>query len=219
MIIRAKICGLKTKQAVEVADSNGAAMLGFVFCEKSPRNITPQLAGEISAEAVAAKVAVVVDPSDELLAEIVEHLKPDFIQLHGKESEARAAEIKLKYGIPLIRSVSVIASDQRERGNPSNWIASSALPSRNDKLYEYLLYDSPSAGSGKQFDYSNFIAPKQDWMLSGGLTPENVVEAITQTGAQMVDVSSGVESERGVKDLGKIEAFLDATNQLLVTKH
>lgn len=195
MIIRTKICGLKTKEAVEVADGNGAAFLGFVFCEKSPRYITPELAEEISAEAVAAKVAVVVEPSYEDLDKIVKHLKPDFIQIHGDMAAVEAAQIKLKYSIPLIRAC---VANSYPKGS----------------LYDYILVDSPNAGSGKQFDYSNFTPPEQDWFLSGGLTPENVAEAIAQTGAQMVDVSSGVESERGVKDIALIEAFLKITNEL-----
>jgi phosphoribosylanthranilate isomerase len=208
MIIRTKICGLKTKDAVEAADGAGAAFLGFVFCEKSPRYVTPALAAEISADAVAAKVAVVVDASDELLNEIVAHLQPDFIQLHGKETEARAAEIKLRYAnIGLIKAFPAHSS-----------LLTAHLESSKQKavsIYEYILLDSPQAGSGKQFDYSNFTPPAQDnWFLSGGLTPKNVAEAIAQTGAKMVDVSSGVESERGVKDIAKIEAFLEITNSI-----
>jgi phosphoribosylanthranilate isomerase len=142
-------------------------------------------------------VAVVVDASDELLAEIVEHLAPDFIQLHGKETEVRAAEIKLKFNIPLIRS------------------CTNHEPQTTNHLYEHLLFDSPQAGSGKQFDYSNFTPPPHDnWFLSGGLTPENVAEAIAATGAKMVDVSSGVERERGVKNIELIEKFLEIANSL-----
>jgi phosphoribosylanthranilate isomerase len=194
MIIRTKICGLSTKQAVEAADAAGAPFLGFVFCDKSPRNISPKLAGEISAYVMSAKVAVTVNASDELLEEIILNLQPDFIQLHGNETDEHAAAIKAKFGLPLIRAC-----------------VANKYP--NSNLYEYILIDSPEGGSGKQFNYSNFIAPETDWFLSGGLTPNNVADAIAKTGAKMVDVSSGVESEKGVKDIGLIEDFLKVTNE------
>jgi phosphoribosylanthranilate isomerase len=195
MKIKAKICGLKTREAVETADQNGAAFLGFIFAEKSPRYITPLEAGKISHGVKAKKVAVVVDASNELLEDIVKNLKPDYIQLHGKESDARAKEIKEKYNIKLIRAME--PNTQAPQG-----------------VYEFLLYDSPGGGTGKQFDYAGFQAPSQPWFLSGGLNIENLAEAVKTTGAEYVDVSSGVESERGVKDLNKIKDFLKKAHDI-----
>ena len=155
-------------------------------------------------------MAVVVEATDELLDDIIRNLNPDYIQLHGKETEKRAKEIREKFDIKLIRSV--IASEQRERGNP-DWIASSSqATSRNDELYSFLLFDSEGGGTGKQFDYSGFKAPSQPWFLSGGLNAGNVAAAAKATGAKLLDVSSGVEREKGVKDPQKIIEFLKVVN-------
>lgn len=198
MTIKVKICGLKTREAVETADQNGAEFLGFIFAEKSPRYITPQEAGKISEGVKAKKVAVVVNASDELLDEIVNHLKPDYIQLHGNESDFRANEIKSKYNIKLIKALTP---------NPKNLTP--------QKIYDFLLFDSPGGGTGKQFDYSGFKAPAQPWFLSGGLNIENLAEAVKTTGATYVDVSSGVESERGVKSIEKIKEFLKKAHDFI----
>ena len=197
MTIKVKICGLKTREDVEVADNNGADFIGFVFCEKSPRNITPIDAGKISHSVKAKKVAVVVDASDELLAEIMEHLKPDYIQLHGEHDiGVRAIGIKNKFKLPLIRAAT-----------PDNYPTRTQI----EMLYEFLLIDSPNGGgSGKPFNWRNFTPPHdKGWFLSGGLNAQNVAEAVKATGAKMVDISSGVESSKGVKDLAKIKEFLE----------
>lgn len=193
--MKAKICGLKNRSDVLAADEAGAYFLGFVFYTPSPRNVSPQQAGEISADVSAKKVAVTVDASDEILTEIIEHLQPDYIQLHGKESEQRAAEIKAKFSLPLIRSC-----------------AANEYP--ESELYDFLLIDSPGGGTGKQFDYTNFTAPNQSWFLSGGLDAENLVDAVQHTGARMVDVSSGVEREKGVKDAVLIREFMKKSQQI-----
>lgn len=195
MKVRAKICGLKTVEAIETAQDNGAEFLGFIFCANSPRHLAPIEAGRLGKAAKAKKVAVVVDADDSLLKAIVDELKPDYIQLHGQESDERAKDIKAKFGIPLIRS-----------RHPDN-------PEAGD-LYDYLLIDPGKGGQGIAFDWENFSAPDQSWFLSGGLNPENVREAIKATNAQFVDVSSGVESSKGVKDLQKIKDFLKAINDI-----
>ena len=197
MKVRAKICGLKTQEAIEVAQNNGAEFLGFIFAKDSPRYITPKDAGKVGKVATAKKVAVVVDPSDELLQEIIHELKPAYIQLHGNESKERAQEIKDRFNLPLIRAI-------RPNENPAN-----------DGLYDYFLVDSPfGGGSGKTFDWEAFQPPSGEWFLSGGLTAKNVAKAVKTTGAKMVDVSSGVESKRGVKDLAKIKEFLQKISTL-----
>lgn len=190
--ITVKICGLNTAEAVKAAENGGAEFLGFIFHPPSPRYITPADAGIISRNAKAKKVAVVVDAANELLEDIIRNLNPDYIQLHGNETDKRAEEIKQTFYIPLIKAI-------------HNYQPSTI----NHQLYDYLLFDSAGGGTGKQFDYTNFTPPQNiEWFLSGGLNAENVLAAIKQTGAKMVDVSSGVESTRGVKDANKIAAFL-----------
>jgi phosphoribosylanthranilate isomerase len=214
MTIKVKICGLKTREAVEVADNNGADFLGFVFCEKSPRNITPIDAGKISQGVKAKKVAVVVDASDEMLAEIMKHLKPDYIQLHGNESDERISEIKNKYNIKSIKALDVNRHFVSEN-DPSHSKNRTPQQSREDGLYDFILFDSPGGGTGVQFDYEGFKSPiKIEWFLSGGLNAQNITEAVKITGAKMVDISSGVESTKGVKDLTKIKEFLELTKTL-----
>ena len=195
--IKVKICGIKTPEALHAAESGGANFLGFVFCEKSPRNINMATAKQLGAITKIPKVAVTVDASDELIADIIGNLKPDYIQLHGTETEARAQEIKSKFNIKLIKALSP------NTNHPS------------PTLYDFLMFDSPGGGTGKQFDYSNFKAPKGiDWFLSGGLNAQNVEEAIKKTGAKFVDVSSGVESERGVKSSELIKQFLSKVHDI-----
>lgn len=196
MKIRSKICGLKTVESIQAAQDNGAEFLGFVFCEKSPRNLSPEEVGELASACTAKKVAVVVDASDELLDAIVENLKPDFIQLHGPETQERASEIKKEYGVGLIRAV-----------EPNEY-------PENLDIYDYLLID-PSHGQGKVFDWNTLQAPEGiEWFLSGGLNVDNVTEAVNISGALLVDVSSGVEAERGVKSPEKIKEFLDKVAEI-----
>lgn len=186
---KVKICGLKTVEAIQASQDAGADFLGFVFYPPSPRNVTTAESKLLGQATSTAKVAVVVDASDELLAEIIENLQPDYIQLHGKESAERAAEIKDKFKLPLIRSC-----------DPNNY--------PDAELFDYLLIDS-SHGHGKTFDWDNFTPPNSPYFLSGGLDCSNISEAISKTTASMVDVSSGVESERGVKDIGLIQEFIN----------
>lgn len=195
MTVKAKICGLSTPEAIEAAQNNGASFLGFIFAEKSPRFITPTKAAELAAYAKIPKVAVVVDASDNFLDEIVSALKPDYIQLHGSETDERAKEIKARYNIKLIRALEL--GQNVESG-----------------IYDFLMFDSPGGGTGKQFDYTSFSTPKHPWFLSGGLDAGNLADAVAATGAELVDVSSGVESARGVKDLNKIVQFLNAAKKL-----
>lgn len=201
MDIQAKICGIRTAEAAETAEAGGAKFLGFVFYPPSPRNVTPRAAANAARNAKAKKVAVVVDASDKLLDEIMKELNPDYIQLHGMESDERAHDIKEKYGVRLIRS----------RHPDSAHIAAD--------LYDFILVDSPKGalpgGNGIPFDWVSFRPPSgKEWFLSGGLNVDNLADAVKITGASMVDVSSGVESAPGVKDANKITAFLKKLNDL-----
>lgn len=201
-----KICGLKTREAVDASVSAGADFLGFVFFPKSPRNITPEDAVVISKNARAKKVAVVVNPTNDLLQHIYSTLKPDYFQLHGDESATRVVAIRETFQTPIIKAIGVASKDDLK------------LSDEFKDVSEYILLDAkPPKGSdmtgglGKTFDWSLLNhKPTTPFFLSGGLTPENASEAIRITKPFGVDVSSGVESSAGVKDLEKIRAFIQA---------
>jgi phosphoribosylanthranilate isomerase len=204
-----KICGLKTAEAVQRAMARGATHIGFIFFEKSPRNIDPALAGEL-ADAVRDRVkivAVTVDANDEDLDDIVSLLRPDILQLHGHESPERILHIKALYGLPVMKVFSVREPADLDRVDAYIGVA------------DRFLFDAKApkgaelpGGNGVSFDWSLMASldGSVDYMLSGGLNKENVAIALSSTRATGVDVSSGVESAPGVKDLGMIDAFFDA---------
>lgn len=210
----AKICGLMTPEAVRAAMEGGASHIGFVFFGKSPRNIRPELAARL-AEPVRGRsplkiAALMVDPSDAEVAEIVEALAPDLIQLHGKESPERTAAIRALAGRPVIKAVGVRdASD-----------VAAALG--YEDAADHLMFDAKPpegadrpGGHGARFDWGLLkdVSPSRPWFLAGGLDPWNVAEAIGASRAPIVDVSSGVERGPGVKDPHLIAAFLDAVRR------
>jgi phosphoribosylanthranilate isomerase len=208
----AKICGLTTGPTVDAALSGGAAFLGFVFFAASPRNIDPAAAASLAAPARgrAAIVALTVDPDDALLERLARELSPDFIQLHGRESPSRLAQIGRRYSGGLIKALAVSEA------------ADLAIASDYEEVADHLMFDAkapPGAalpgGLGARFDASllkgrTFARP---WFLAGGLDPWNVAEAVAQSGAPMVDVSSGVERGAGLKDPALIGAFLEAVRR------
>ena len=182
-------------------------MVGFVFFEKSPRNVGLELAqtlGEI-ARGQARIVALSVDASDHALAAIVRALNPDFLQLHGIEPPERVAEIRRLFGIPTIKALGVASAEDFARAaayaDAADWLLIDAKPPKGATL---------PGGNGVPFDWrlAQGFAPAIPWLLSGGLDAGNVAEAIALSGARGVDVSSGVESAPGVKDAGKIAAFV-----------
>jgi phosphoribosylanthranilate isomerase len=208
----AKICGLSTPEALTAAIDGQAAYIGFVFFAKSPRNIAPLQAGRLAAPARGRTqiVAVMVDPDDAALDEVMAGLKPDLIQLHGHESPNRVAEIGRRTGAGLIKVLSV-----RDAGDLDGAKA-------YDGLVSHLMFDAkPPLGSdlpggvGSRFDWSLMQGRvfQRPWFLAGGLDPWNVAEAFDQSGAPMVDVSSGVERGPGVKDPALISAFLSAVRR------
>ena len=207
-----KICGLSTPQTLDATIAAGADLAGFVFFAKSPRHIdlaTARALGEQAAGRIT-KVALTVDADDAALAEIVAALRPDILQLHGHESPERVGAVKARFGLPVIKAIGVASA------------ADVAAARSYDGVADWLLFDAKPApdatvpgGAGVVFDWEllrNITAAK--WMLSGGLDPENVAAALGQTQAPAVDVSSGVESARGVKDAGKIAAFVAAVRAL-----
>ncbi|WP_417271620.1 phosphoribosylanthranilate isomerase [Celeribacter sp.] len=209
MDTRVKICGLKTPEAVSAAVEAGAQYLGFVFFPKSPRHVDVSTARALAlgVPVGVAKVALVVDPSDEELERITGEVPVDMIQLHGKESLERVAEVRERFGLPVMKAVGVSGPSDLQALNAYGMVA------------DQLLVDAKApkgadlpGGNGLAFDWRliskrGWNAP---WMLAGGLTPETVVLACQMTGAKQVDVSSGVESAPGVKDPARIRAFIDA---------
>jgi phosphoribosylanthranilate isomerase len=208
MEIRTKICGITTREARDAAVEGGADFIGFVLYPPSPRHLEPERAAALR-EALpphVRAVAVLVNPEDALLERVVTHLRPDFLQLHGQETPRRTREIRENFGIPLIRAVGVHSSaglDAAEDFYPCS---------------DMLLFDAPArdeknmGGTGLSFDWAMLAVRRfpLPWFLSGGLHAGNVAEAVRASGAGFVDVSSGVESTRGVKDAEKIRAFLSA---------
>ncbi|MGJ0508271.1 MAG: phosphoribosylanthranilate isomerase [Methylocystis sp.] len=207
-----KICGLSSPETLLATIAAGADMAGFVFFEKSPRHIDLETARTlgIMAQDRIFRVALTVDARDDALDEIVEALAPDMLQLHGRESAERVTAVKARYGLPVIKAIGVSTAEDVARAGAFRDVA------------DVLLFDAKPApdaavpgGAGVAFDWNllrNISAA--NWMLSGGLDPENVAGALRLTKAPAVDVSSGVERERGVKDPARIESFVKAVRSL-----
>ena len=201
-----KICGLSTAATMEVALMQSADFVGLVFFARSPRNVTLRQATILAAQARgrAKVVTLVVDADDALLDAIATDVQPDLIQAHGKETPERLAAIKKRTGIPVYKALRVAAPEhvaQASLYTTSPFILYDALPPDGSAL---------PGGNGLAFDWSILKNAKAPFMLAGGLTPDNVDDAITKTGAAMVDVSSGVESSPGVKDPKLIAKFIEA---------
>jgi phosphoribosylanthranilate isomerase len=209
MSVEVKICGLKTPAALEAALAGGADYVGLVFFPPSPRNVTPETAAALAAKARgrARIVALTVDPDDALLDAIVAAAAPDLIQLHGDETPERVAEIRGRWGRRIIKAVPVeTAGDVQEAR-------------RYQAVADLVLFDARApatstrpGGNGAPFDWRSLLGLEDGlpFVLSGGLTPDNVADAIRLTGAAVVDVSSGVESRPGEKDPDLIRRFLRA---------
>ena len=209
MTTRVKICGLRTAEALEAAIAAGADYVGLVIFPPSPRHVDVEEAAGLAevARGRTAVVALTVDPDDALLDRIASEVRPDFIQLHGGEPPARVAAIRARLGVGVIKAVKVATADD----------VAAALAYRD--VADLVLFDAMPpkdadrpGGHGAVFDWRllDGVADQLDFMLSGGLTPENVADAIRATGAFAVDVSSGVEERRGVKSVPLIRAFLAA---------
>jgi phosphoribosylanthranilate isomerase len=207
-----KICGLSTTDTMQAALEAGADMVGLVFHRKSPRSVSLQRAAELAemARGTAQIVALTVDPSDEGIDAIMTNLSPDLLQLHGSETAERCVAISARSKRPVMKALGI--ADRND--------ISSIMPYRNTT--DRILLDAKPpkdaaypGGHGKTFDWTELrsLDPFMPFMLSGGLTPENVGEAIRtirRMGLTLsgVDVSSGVESAPGVKDVQKIRAFI-----------
>lgn len=207
--IRVKICGLRTPADVEAVAEAGAAYAGFVFFAKSPRNLTVTEArtAALAAPVGLAKVALVVDADDATLDRIIGEVPLDMLQLHGRESPDRVAEVRARCGLPVMKAVGVAEAGDLAAVLDYSLVADQILVDAKPPKDAVL-----PGGNGLTFDW-RLVAQRRwlrPWMLAGGLTAENVAEAIRLTNARQVDVSSGVESAPGVKDHAKIRAFVKA---------
>ena len=207
-----KICGLSTPEAVQAALDGGAAFLGLNFFPPSPRYLTPDAAARLAppARGKATIVAVTVDPDDDLVDRLMATLKPDLIQLHGKETPSRVREVSRRAGVGVIKALPVSESADLD--------AALAFES----VVDHLMFDAkpPSdaampGGLGSPFDWTILAGRRfaRPYLLAGGLDPWNVGEALRQSGAPFADVSSGVERGPGIKDPGLISAFLEAVRR------
>jgi phosphoribosylanthranilate isomerase len=207
--VAVKICGLTQPSDVHAVAQAGAVYCGFVFFPKSPRNVSFQQAAAMAVEAPIglAKVALTVNADDAFLDALTAAVPLDMLQLHGNETPARVQEVKARYGLPVMKAVGVADATD--------------LPALDDymKVADQILVDAKPpknadlpGGNGLTFDW-RLIAGRRwavPWMMAGGLTAENVAEAIRMTGARQIDLSSGVESRPGVKDAAMIDGFMAA---------
>ena len=208
--IRTKICGLTRPADVHACAQAGAAYIGLNFFPKSPRFVAFDVARELAVEAPIglAKVGLVVNADDAFLDDLMAQVPLDFIQLHGSETPERVSEVRTRCGLPVIKAVGVADHEDVAAldlySEVADQILVDAKPPKNAVL---------PGGNGVSFDWRLISTRRwpKPWLLAGGLTPENVAEAIALTGAKQVDVSSGVETAPGVKDAGLIRDFIAAT--------
>jgi phosphoribosylanthranilate isomerase len=207
--IAVKICGLSQPEHVAAAVEAGARYLGFVFFAKSPRNVSIETATALAIDVPpgVAKVALVVNAGNDLLDDIAARVPLDMWQLHGKETPERVAEVRARYGLPVMKAVGISSADDlaelAAQAEVADQILVDAKPPRDAEV---------PGGQGVAFDW-RLIAGRnwaKPWMLAGGLTAQNVKLAIGLTGARQVDVSSGVEVAPGQKDADLIRAFIAA---------
>ncbi len=208
MSLLIKICGLSTPETLEAALDAGADMVGFVFFPPSPRNLSLDDAMALGAQAHgrSLKVALSVDADDRFLAAAIEAAQPDILQLHGKESPARVLDLKRRFGLPVMKAIHISSSDDlaaiADYENAADRIIFDARPPKGAVL---------PGGNGAAFDWRILerVKTRLPWMLSGGVNPGNVAEALAVTRAPGLDVSSGVERSPGVKDEALIRSFID----------
>ncbi|MCU0895275.1 MAG: phosphoribosylanthranilate isomerase [Rhodospirillales bacterium] len=209
MSVEVKICGLSTPAGISAAVFGGARYVGFIFYSASPRFVTPERAAALAAlvPSTVLKVGVVVDIGDADLAAILERVRLDMLQLHGHEPPERVAEIRERFGLPVIKAAPIYVADDIARAR------------RFEAVADRLLFDAkaPSGasrpgGNAISFNWSllkDFDCPVP-WFLAGGVTAANVADAVRRSGAKALDISSGVETAPGVKSAERIRQFLKA---------
>ncbi len=215
MTVAAKICGINDAAAMRTAVANGAAFVGLVFYPQSPRSITPGTAAKLAAQVPEAvtKVGLFVDPDNALLTRVLDEVPLDLLQLHGNETPDRCADIRKRFGLPVMKGIKVASLDDvdtaKDYSDVVDWLMFDAKAPAS-------MTDSLPGGNAVPFDWTllagwSWPVP---WMLAGGLNADNVATAISRSGTGVVDVSSGVESAPGKKDPAEIERFLEAVADL-----
>jgi len=215
MALETKICGLSTAETLDLAVAEGAALVGFNFFPRSPRYVSipeaASLAGRVRPGV--RRVAVLVDPSDDFLRELVARLPLELLQLHGHETPKRVAEVAERTGKAVMKVISVAeAADLDAVADYEPLVERLMLDAKPPQSMKNAL----PGGNALAFDWKLLAGRRfrRPWMLAGGLSPENLKEAASISGARAVDVSSGVESAPGRKDPEKIRAFLKAAREL-----
>lgn len=201
------MCGLRTPGDVAAAVDAGTAYIGFNYYAPSPRSVSFDEAASLAPEVPVGvmKVALVVNADDAFLDALTDAVPTDMIQLHGKETPARVAEVKARYGLPVMKAVGIATADDLPKIDAYAAVADQLLIDAKPPKDGFL-----PGGNGVTFDWRLLADRKYwsvPWMLAGGLTPDNVGEAVRLTGARQVDLASALESEPGVKDASKIAAF------------
>ncbi|MHA3979950.1 phosphoribosylanthranilate isomerase [Halovulum sp. GXIMD14794] len=214
--VRVKICGLTDRANLDVAVQAGAAYVGFVFFPRSPRNIELDAAATLAAEVPpgVCKVALTVNADDDQLRALTDAVPLDMLQLHGAESPARVAEVRARFGLPVMKAVGIADAPDLAAIDTYAQVADQLLiDAKPPKTSEI------PGGNGLAFDWRLLQGRRWPlpWMLAGGLTPQNVAKAVHLTGARQVDVSSGVEATRGVKDPQLIRDFIAAADAPVLT--
>lgn len=213
MDVKVKICGIKTPETLRAALGARADLIGFVFYPPSPRSLAPEVAAELAelARGRVQIVALIVDADDALVDRIVATVDPDLLQLHGSETPERVAEIARRSGKPVIKAIKVETAADAGRALDYADVASLILfDAKAPKDFANAL----PGGNGLAFDWHliDEVKDRVPFLLSGGLTPDNVADAIRATGAAIVDVSSGVETAPGVKSPDLIRRFIAAAH-------
>jgi phosphoribosylanthranilate isomerase len=203
-----KICGVRDADTVIATANAGATHVGFNFVRSSPRFISLQKVKGVAGLAPASltRVALFADALDHEYEDVIRGIRPQLLQLHGRENPERVAFIRKRFGVPVIKAIAIAdAHDVRDGVQKFESVC-------DQLLFDAKSPDGSSGGKGKRFDWSllSGVQIAKPWMLSGGLTPANVAEAIRVSGARGVDVSSGVESEPGIKDSKLITSFVAA---------
>ncbi|MGA0540076.1 phosphoribosylanthranilate isomerase [Neotabrizicola sp. VNH66] len=211
--VRVKVCGLKTPADVAAAAAAGAQYIGLNFFAKSPRSVDVQTARALAllAPGGMCKVSLTVDADDAMLDAITAAVPLDMLQLHGHETPARVAEVRARYGLPVMKAVGVASEEDLPQLLDYSLVADQILVDAKAPKGAAL-----PGGNGLPFDW-RLVAQRRwlrPWMLAGGLTPENVAEAVRLTNARQVDVASGVESAPGVKDAARMTAFVRAATAM-----
>ena len=211
MTPRIKICGLTRADDIRLANELRVDMCGFVFFKASPRHLSDEQSAALAGQCApfVERVVLLVDPDDDALDRAIGAVSPHRVQLHGEESPTRVAEIKRRTQRPVIKALGVATADDLKTAQAYEGIA------------DWFLFDAKPpgdglpGGNGEAFDWQvlDAYAGATPWLLAGGLTPDNVGQAIASTQAPMVDVSSGVETAPGEKDSKLMRAFVDAAKQ------